>query len=285
MSRSEAELLTIGDLARRVGLTSATLRAWEQRHGFPRPERLPSGHRRYPVSEVERVRDVLRRREDGARLDAAITQALAVPAPDETVAHSGSVYAELRRHHPALAGHRLHKRTLTALSWAIEDEFCAKAADPYLFGAFQRREFYDASRSRWRELARVARATVVLADFDEPAGGSPVEVALGPSSPMHREWTVVCDARELSAALSAWELPGQDEVPDADRLFECVWTVDPRAVRTAARVCAAVALESGLSDAGALLYELADEPPAVVADLASVTTLFNRVVSYVDALR
>ena len=284
MSRSEGELLTIGDLARAVGLTSATLRAWEQRHGFPRPERLPSGHRRYPAAQVERVRDVLRRREEGVRLDAAIAQVLEAPDPAAEAAHPGSVYAELRRQHPALAGHRLRKRTLTALSWAIEDEFCAKAADPYLFGAFQRREFYDASRPRWRELARVARSAVVLADFPEPAAGPPAEVPLGPASPMHREWTVVCDARELAAALSAWELPGQAGVPDADRLFECVWTVDPAAVRTAARVCAAVALDAGLAEAGPLLYRLADEPPAAVADLASVTTLFNRVVSYVDAL-
>jgi DNA-binding transcriptional MerR regulator len=283
MSRSAEQNLTIGELARRVGLTSATLRAWEHRHEFPTAERLPSGHRRYSESDVERVREVLRQRDAGARLEAAIArvrdgaEAAAGPRP-------GSVYAELRRRHPQLAGHRLRKRTLTALSWAIEDEFCAKAADPYLFGAFQRREFYDASRSRWRELARVARSAVVLADFEAPAAGSPVEVALSPSSPMHREWTVVCDARELAAVLSAWELPGQDDVPDRDRIFECVWGVDPAAVRTAARVSAGVAFEAGWQDAGPLLYELADEPSPVAADLGSVTTLFNRVVSYVDAL-
>ena len=283
MSSQVGENLTIGALAREVGLTSATLRAWEQRHGFPTAHRLPSGHRRYAAAEVDRVREVLRRRDAGARLDAAISQVRDGSADGGP--HAGSVYAELRRRHPALAGHRLHKRTLTALSWAIEDEFCAKAATPYLFGAFQDQSFFDASRRRWQELARVARAAVVLADFGQPdPASSPVEVALGPSSPMHREWTVVCDARELAAALSAWELPGQDDVPDADRLFECVWTVDPAAVRTAARVCASVAFEAGLAEAGPLLYELADEPPAGVADLASVTTLFNRVVSYVDAV-
>ncbi len=46
------ETLTIGALAERTGMQPATLRMWEQRHGFPRAQRLPSGHRRYPVAEV-----------------------------------------------------------------------------------------------------------------------------------------------------------------------------------------------------------------------------------------
>ncbi len=285
MRKSSGDLLTIGELAQRAGLTSATLRAWEQRHGFPEPQRLPSGHRRYPQSDVDRIRDVLRRRDDGVRLDAAIAQVLAGGAAAAGGPGAGSVYAELRRLHPGLATHRLRKSTLTALSWAIEDEFCAKAAAPVLFGAFQRREHYRPSRARWRELARVARSAVVFADVADAAATTPVEIALGPSSPLHREWAVVCDAPELAAALSAWELPGQDDVPDRDRVFESVWTVDPRAVRTAARVCAGVAGQAGLPEAGALLYGLADEPRDHGADLAVVTTLFNRVVAYVDAVR
>ncbi len=55
---------------------------------------------------------------------------------------------------------------------------------------------------------------------------------------MHREWAVVHDSARLSLALTAWEVPGQDDVADLDRLFESVWTVDPGAVRTAAYTCA-----------------------------------------------
>ena len=43
--------LTIGELAERTGLSPTTLRMWEQRHGFPTPVRLPSGHRRYEESD------------------------------------------------------------------------------------------------------------------------------------------------------------------------------------------------------------------------------------------
>jgi hypothetical protein len=50
-------------------------------------------------------------------------------------------------------------------------------------------------------------------------------------APLLREWTLVCEARDFSACLSAWELPGQHGTPDADRLFETVWTLSPSAVR------------------------------------------------------
>ena len=48
-------LLTIGELSKRTGITTHTLRIWEKRHGAPQAIRLPSGHRRYPQHEVERL--------------------------------------------------------------------------------------------------------------------------------------------------------------------------------------------------------------------------------------
>ena len=140
---------------------------------------------------------------------------------------------------------------------------------------------------RWRELARVARSAFVLVDEPgtEPGvarGDGLVEIALAPHSAMRREWAVVCDSPELSAALSAWELPGQEDVRDGDRLFESVWTVDPVAVRDAARVCARTAQEAGSAEAAPVLYDLASPVVPGAADLGAVTTLFNRVVAYVD---
>ena len=53
-------MLKIGELAEQVGVRPATLREWERRHGFPTPERLLSGHRRYPgalvADALERMR-------------------------------------------------------------------------------------------------------------------------------------------------------------------------------------------------------------------------------------
>ena len=273
--------LTIGDLAERTGLSQATLRMWEQRHGFPVPERLSSGHRRYRETDVDQVREVVRRRDAGTRLDVAIAETRALT--DRTPAPASSVYADLRRLHPHLMPYRLRKSTLLALSWAIEDEFCAKADRAHLFGSFQKGTYYAPARERWAELARVAGSAFVFADFDAPRAGSrPVEVALPEDAPLRREWLVVCDSLDLPAALTAFELPGQGGVPDRDRLFEAVWTVDPAAVRDAARTCARIAADMVPAEAAPVLYDLADRPAPAVADLASVTHMFNRVVAYVD---
>ena len=272
--------LTIGELARRTGVTPAVLRTWESRHGFPRPHRLDSGHRRYAEFDVTLIERVLRRRDAGVRLDVAIAEAAASQEPG-----TPSVFAELRRLHPHLAPHRLRKSTLLALSWALEDECCARAQRPTLFGAFQTASFYAAAEPRWRELARVARATFVLADFPRgsAAGPGPILVPLAPDAPMRREWAIVSDAADLSVALAAWELPGQDAVPDQDRAFEALWTLDPHAVRDAARVCARVAHDAGAVAAGGLLIAALADDPAAMTDVAAATSLFNRVVAYVDS--
>ncbi len=287
---SPDQLLTIGALAERTGLSPATLRMWEQRHGFPTPQRLESGHRRYLESDVAAVERVARRRDAGMRLDVAIADAIAegIAEPEEA---SLSVYAELRRTHPHLPVQRLHKRTLLALTWAIEDEFCAKAERALIFGAFQRERYYLAARARWQELALVSRSSFAFAQFpdlDRPrvdasgAAQGPVLVPLPPEEPMAREWALICDSVDLPAALTAWELPGQVGVPDRERVFESMLTVDPDAVRDAARTCARVAHRAGAESAAPALHDLADQPRPGVADLASVSAMLGRVLSYVD---
>jgi methanogenic corrinoid protein MtbC1 len=48
----------IGALSRAAGVPVETLRTWERRYGFPRPERMPSGHRLYSVTDVPRLRRI-----------------------------------------------------------------------------------------------------------------------------------------------------------------------------------------------------------------------------------
>jgi DNA-binding transcriptional MerR regulator len=270
---AQAPSLTIGDLARRTGLSAPTLRMWEQRHGFPVPHRLASGHRRYREEDVAVVQGVLRRKDLGTRLDLAISAALSDAAPT-----TPSVYAHLRRAHPELAAYRLKKSTLRALSWAIEDEFCAKADRAVIYGAFQHEKYFRIAQPRWRELSRVAAAATVFAAFtDADPAGSPVEVALPDDAPMRREWAVVCSSRELPVVLTAWELPGQHDVQDGDRLFESMWSLDGAAVAEAARVCDRIAGRSGdASGSGRPAV------PGTAPDRGATTTLFNRVVAYVD---
>jgi DICT domain-containing protein len=278
-----AQGLTISDLARRTGLTPATLRAWETRHGFPVPRRRASGHRRYDERDVSLVKEVLRRRDAGVRLEVAIAEASGARAV--LAGPTASVFAELRRRHPDIAPQPLRKSTLLALSWAMEDECCARAQRPTLFAAFQHERFFRQAEPRWRELARTARSTVVFAEFQaagKAAAGSGVRaVHLPEEAPMRREWSLVCDAPEHAAALAAWELPGQDGVPDEERVFESVWTVDPPAVRDAARACAQLAdvLDPSLTYRWGDLEAVAAEASE---DLRAAASLFHRLVAYVD---
>ena len=278
--------LSIGDLAGRTGVKPATLRMWESRHGFPRAERRQSGHRRYSETDVDLVRQVLRRQGAGVRLEVAIAELALLQARVEDPPGAPTVYAVLRRMYPALVPQRLKKSTLIALSWAIEDECCARAERPMIFGAFEHERYFRAAEERWSELARISRSAIAFAGFSEGAtsrGGVSL-VHLSDDSPMRREWAVVCDAKDFPAMLTAWELPGQSVVPDRDRLFEAIWTVQPGVVRHAARTCAQVALQLGHQDAAPLLYELAENPPVPPIELINVAGLLNRVVAYVDAV-
>ncbi len=279
-----AASLSIGDLAERTGLAPATLRMWETRHGFPRPERRDSGHRRYDERDVERILQVVRRREAGTRLEVAIAEVARAQAAAEGPPAAPSVYAALRREHPILQPQRLKKSTLLALSWAIEDECCVRAERPMIFGAFQRERYFHAAHERWKELARIARSTTVFADFSaapEPVPGMDL-VHLPEDAPMRREWVVVCESADYPAMLTAWELPGQSTVPDRQRLFEAIWTVQPAVVRDAARACAQIAVQLGHQEATPLLYELAENPPLPPLELLNAAALLNRVVAYVD---
>lgn len=281
MSTSRAPL-TIGELARRTGVPTGTLRSWESRHGFPRSVRLADGgHRRYEESEVRAVLDVLERRSSGVSLHTAVQRVTEVPAA------TGSVFAEIRLQHPALAAQVLSRPTLVAMSRAIEDECCARAVEPVLFGGFQRETYLRGSIRRWRELARTARHTVVFADFADPAPlapGEPVEVALPRTAQLNREWLVVCDSPDLPAFLTAVERPGQDAASE-DRLFEAVWSVDPRVVRDAARVAAALAdrYRPGWREGDVVLPDA--DPGAGSPDLHRASALFDRMVGYLDAAR
>lgn len=276
--------LTIGDLAERTGLQPATIRMWESRHGFPIAARRDSGHRRYSDSDVGLVRQVLRRRDSGVRLEVAIAEVAMMRAAVQDPPAAPSVYAALRHRHPSLQPQRLTKSTLIALSWAIEDECCTRAERPAIFGGFQRERFFRASEERWTELARIARSSMVFANFadgaEAPAGMTLVHLPV--DSPMRGEWAVVCDAPTYPAMLAAWELPGQSTVPDRRRLFEAIWTVEPTAVRTAARACGQVALQLGHLEATPLLYELAENPAPPPIEVVQATALLNRVVAYVD---
>jgi DICT domain-containing protein len=273
----EVTLLTIGQLAERTGVAVGTLRMWESRHAFPRAERLPSGHRRYRVEEVERVRQVLEAREGGLSLAVAIERA----AGDERPADP-SIFAGLRRRRPDLHPYAVPKHLLVGVSRAVEDEYVASAERAVLVGSFQLERFYLNSRQRWRDMTRTADLAVALADFDEPRhpSGGPWEVPVAQDDPLAREWAIVVDAPGFCACLAGWERPGQ-EGADRDRLFEVIWSMEREVVREATKIGLELAVNRAPEIADLVPERLSQPPAPSSPELRNATALTNRMLSYV----
>jgi DICT domain-containing protein len=176
----------------------------------------------------------------------------------------------------------LTKSVLLALSRAIEDECCARAARPVLFACFQREDLYRRSERRWRELARTAEQTTVFADFRQfrRSASRLVEVPLPKDAPVLREWTLICDSLDYPACVAGWELPTNIAVPDGDRRFEIVWTLDGRAVREASRVALSLLARSRPSLAHDVAQRLPQGTLPASNDLRNATTLFARILAY-----
>ena len=280
--------LTIGAVADRTAVSVPVLRAWEVRYGFPRPARSASGHRRYSDRDVELILRVVRERRAGLSLEAAIERARraeAEPLP--------SIFAGLRRDRPDLVVHALSRRTMRAVSHAIEDECTARAERPVLIAAFQTEARFRLAEPRWRDFARTAAGAIAFADFAElrlPHDG-PAEVPVAVDAPLNREWAVVCDAPGAAACLSGWEVPGQDDVPSGDRCFEAVWTVEPAVVRRATQLGLALARHHAPAldrevDALADALTAGTEAPATADEtVRRATALTNRIVAYMDSGR
>jgi DICT domain-containing protein/predicted DNA-binding transcriptional regulator AlpA len=269
------EPLTIGQLAERTGLQPATLRMWEQRHDFPHAERLPSGHRRYPETEVERVIEVLRARDGGLSLPAAIERV--ANGVDRT---TPSIYAGLRRLRPDLHPYPVPKRLLVPVSHAIEDECSARGERAVLVGSFQREIFYRQAEERWRGFARTAEVAVALADFDElnePENG-PLEIPIERGHPLANEWAIVCDGPDFTACLAGWERPTPGE-----RVFEMLWSVEPEVVREGARLGLALAARQMPSLAGLVPERFSDPPVLDTAAVERATAITNRMLAYIAA--
>lgn len=197
-----------------------------------------------------------------------------------------SVFAGLRRLHPELQPQLLSKTTLTALSRAMEDECCARAERPVLFVSFQRQRFYHHSEQRWANLARTGKAVVVFADFPESEKvASLLKIPVPRNAPLRREWAFVCDSPNYPAALAGWELPDQRRAADGERRFETLWTVDPAAVRHAARICIALVRQFAPGHAPTLGELLEGDPAPASGDLKSAAALLNRMVGYLEAAR
>ncbi|HYH89391.1 MAG TPA: DICT sensory domain-containing protein [Solirubrobacteraceae bacterium] len=274
--------LAIKDVAERTGIAAGTIRMWEQRYGFPEPERTSAGYRLYSEDDVEGLRRVLAYRERGLSVPAAVDRARSSGLSTDRP----SLYGVLAAGVAPMASQLLRKRTLIAISRAIEDEAISRAAAPIVVASFQNRRNYRAVEHRYRALARTADAVLAFADFERLGGGgdAPVEVPIEPDDGLGHEWAVVVDAPGYCACLLAWEQPrpATEDVPDRERTFEAMWTLDPHVVRRATQVAATLARRADPA-LGERMDALLDERPLAMEQPApGLTAVTNRIVGYLE---
>ena len=276
--------LAIKDVAERTGLAPGTIRMWEQRYGVPEPQRTVSGYRIYTVEDVELLRRAVAFRSRGLSVPAALDRARTVTGPTDRP----SIYGAIATADLPVRSQLLRKRTLIAISHAIEDETIARAAGPVVFGAFQHERNYRHEEHRYRRLAERADTAVVFADFPESRlDTDPVEIPIAPEAALGNEWAVIVDAPGFAACLLAWERPRtpveERLLPELERRFESLWTMDPSVVRRAALVGASLMRDAAPDVAGRVERVLSDRPLAIEAPAPGLTALTNRLVGYLEA--
>ena len=69
---AENNYMSIGDLAKRSGLSVFRLRAWESRYGYPAPQKLQSGHRRFLQGDLQKLLIVQQLLENGFKISKII---------------------------------------------------------------------------------------------------------------------------------------------------------------------------------------------------------------------
>ena len=116
---NQAAQLRIGELARRTGVATELLRAWERRYGLLAPVRTPSGYRLYSAEDVVRVGRMRQLLAAGLSAAEAARQALAEPAAAVQDELGPATASELRRALEALddaAAHAAFDRLLADYS-------------------------------------------------------------------------------------------------------------------------------------------------------------------------
>ena len=275
--------LAIKDVAEQTGLAPGTIRMWEQRYGVPVPDRTGSGYRMYSTDDVELLRRAVHFREGGLSVPAALERARALSDATDRP----SIYGAIASADVPMKPQMLRKRTLIAISHAIEDETIARAAGPVVFGAFQHEANYRHEEHRYRRLAERADAAVVFADFPEARlDTSPAEIPIAAEAALGNEWAVIVDAPGFAACVLAWERPRtrdeEREMPELERRFESLWTMDPAIVRRASLVGCSLARDEAPELAGRIERSLADRPLAAEAPAPGLTALTNRLVGYLE---
>ena len=72
MTISQTPTYNIKVVLNQTGIAADTLRAWERRYGLPTPQRTPGGHRLYSERDIETIKWLLAKQEEGLSISRAV---------------------------------------------------------------------------------------------------------------------------------------------------------------------------------------------------------------------
>ncbi|OKJ06672.1 helix-turn-helix domain-containing protein [Kitasatospora sp. CB01950] len=211
------ELVTIGELARRTGLTVKTVRYWSDTGLVPSTDRTPAGYRRYRTQAVARlelvrtlrelgiglatIRQVLERESTVAEvarahadaLDAQIRTLRLRRAVLRTVAEQGSETEEIALMHRLARLSSQERRRM--IEEFVEDTFGTADANPELVAMLRTavpelpEEPTPAQVAAWVELAELTQDAAFRASLRRMAAYQAAERAAGDTTGLHHELT------------------------------------------------------------------------------------------------
>ena len=72
MPASQTPAYNLKVVLKETGIAADTLRAWERRYGLPRPQRTPGGHRLYSQRDIQLIKWLMARQEEGLSISRAV---------------------------------------------------------------------------------------------------------------------------------------------------------------------------------------------------------------------
>jgi DNA-binding transcriptional MerR regulator len=129
---ASAQLLRIGELSKRSGVSPELLRAWERRYGLLRPERSPGGLRLYTPADLERVRVMQQHLAEGLAAAEAAALASSASQEDEPVLLPAAVRGELAQALESFDEPEAQAILDRALAVSTVDGFLSEIVLPYL---------------------------------------------------------------------------------------------------------------------------------------------------------
>ena len=138
-----------------------------------------------------------------------------------------SVYRLLERVKQRETAVMRHRRTMSVVSYEIENATLLDGAHTRIFSSFQRMSKFIPQIERYRMLAQRAESVYVfgIPDVRPPEIENVTYIDLKPTDALAKEWFLVSYGRDYASTLATQELTNIDD-PDDEREFEGIWTFD-----------------------------------------------------------